>query len=213
MNGTQASGAPGHITAAIRRACPADLPALGEFFAGLSVQTRFLRFFAPVQPGRGMLAQLCGGAGGSDVVVAVRGSAIIGHAMAVDRAGSPGGLAADIGVVVADAWQHQGVGSALMRALITGATARGVTAMTMDLLPGNRDALTMIVSHWPAAGIQHGADCLTVAVELARQPAPPAAGRRLPDQGRQTRRTRSCQLSAIRAQARSPVSARSGSDR
>jgi GNAT superfamily N-acetyltransferase len=213
VNGTQVGGAPGHTTAAIRRACPADLPALGEFFTGLSVQTRYLRFFAPVQPGHRMLALLCGGADGSDVVVAVQGDAIIGHAMAVDQAGAPGDLAADISVVVADAWQNQGVGSALMRALITGATARGVTAMTMDLLPGNRDALTMIVSHWPQAGIHRRTDCLSLQVELARQPASPAAGPRLADQSRQTRRTRSCQLSAIRSPAHSAASARSGPDR
>ena len=57
-------------------------------------------------------------------MVATRDGVIIGHAMAADRAGPRGARMTDIGVVVADAWQRQGVGSALMRALIAGAQAR-----------------------------------------------------------------------------------------
>ena len=53
---------------------------------------------------------------------------------------------ADVGVVVADAWQRRGVGALLMRALIARAQARGVTALAMDVLPGNRRVLAMILS-------------------------------------------------------------------
>lgn len=38
------------ITAAIRSASAADVGALSNFFAALSPQTRYLRFFAPVRP-------------------------------------------------------------------------------------------------------------------------------------------------------------------
>src|ERR1700722_13641228 len=106
---------------AMRPARTADLPALRDFFAGLSVQARYLRFFAPTTLGPTMLDRLCGGGGTSDAVLATRGAVIVGHAMAVDASGPCGARTTDIGVVVADAWQGQGVGSALMRTLIAGA--------------------------------------------------------------------------------------------
>src|SRR3984957_14049817 len=122
----------GLVAAAIHPVRPADLPALGDFFAGLSMQTRYLRFFSPVTPGPALLQLLAGGAGTTDADVATRGHVIIGHAMATDRTG-PGGIRmTDIGLVVADAWQGQGVGSALLRTLLNGAQARGVTSVVMD---------------------------------------------------------------------------------
>jgi L-amino acid N-acyltransferase YncA len=172
---TQAgAGAP--VTAAIRSACAADAAALSDFFAGLSQQTRYLRFFAPVTPGPGLIRRMSGGDGHADAVVAVRGGVIIGHAMAVDRVGPRGARTADVGVVVADAWQGRGVGLALMRALITGAQARGVTSLTMDVLPGNRRMLAMIADHWPAARIEDSADSVSFRMRLPRrrQPRPQA---------------------------------------
>jgi GNAT superfamily N-acetyltransferase len=172
----EAGGAP--ITAAIRPASAADMGALSDFFAGLSSQTRYLRFFAPLTPGPELLRRMCGGDGRADVVVAVRGDVIIGHAMAVDQAGPRGARTADVGVVVADAWQGLGVGSALMRALITGARARGVTFMTMDVLPGNRRMLAVIATLLPAARIEDSGDFVTFRGQLPchrRQQAQPAA--------------------------------------
>jgi ribosomal protein S18 acetylase RimI-like enzyme len=174
MNRTQVSQASGLAAAAIGPARPADLPALRDFFAGLSKQTRYLRFFSPVTPGPALLHLLAGGAGTTDAVVATRGRVIIGHAMAADRTGPRGARMTDIGVVVADAWQGQGVGSALVQALITSAQARGVTSVAMDVLPGNHQALAMIKGHWPAARTGHCRDYDTICVQLphARQHRP-----------------------------------------
>jgi GNAT superfamily N-acetyltransferase len=162
-------GAGGPVTAAIRSASAADMGALSEFFAALSPQTRYLRFFAPLTPGPGLVRSMSGGDGHADAVIAVRGGVIIGHAMAADRPGPRGARTADVGVVVADAWQGLGVGSALMRALITGARARGVTSLTMDVLPGNRRMLAMIAGHWPAARIEGSADFVTFRIRLSRR--------------------------------------------
>jgi GNAT superfamily N-acetyltransferase len=179
MNRTQAGRASG-CPAAIRPARPTDLAALSDFFAGLSARTRYLRFFAPVTPGPALLGLLSGSAGGADrvhAVVATSGGVIIGHAMASDRAGPQnpeepqdprGARMTDIGVVVADAWQGQGVGSALVRALITGALARGVTSVAMDVLPDNHRVLAMIAGHWPAARIDHSPDYVTIDIRLPR---------------------------------------------
>jgi ribosomal protein S18 acetylase RimI-like enzyme len=155
--------------AVIRPAHAADEAALGDFFAALSPHSRYLRFFGPVTPGPALLRRLCGSAEGVDAVVAVRGGLIIGHAMAADQAGPYGSRVTDIGVVVADAWQGRGVGAALMRALVTGAQARGLTSMTMDVLHGNQRVLAMILAHWPAARIDHSGDGLAIRIRLEDQ--------------------------------------------
>jgi GNAT superfamily N-acetyltransferase len=160
---------PARAADAIRPACPADTQALSDFLSGLSAQTRYLRFFAPVTPAGVMLRLLSGGSGHADAVVAVRDGAIIGHAMAVDQPGSwP--RRTDVGVVVADAWHGHGVGSALMRTLVARARARGVTSATMDVLPGNRRVLAMITAHWPSACVTRSPDFTTISCPLS----PPA---------------------------------------
>ena len=89
--------------------------------------------------------------------------------MACDRAGAGGEQTTDIGVVVADGWQGQGVGSALMRTLIARAQARGVTSIAMDVLPENHDVLAMIAGHWPAARTDRSGDCVTIHAPLPGQ--------------------------------------------
>jgi GNAT superfamily N-acetyltransferase len=74
--------------------------------------------------------------------------------------------------VVADAWQRRGVGAALMRALIARAQARGVTALAMDVLPGNRRVLAMVLGHWPDAAVGHSPDGIDIHITL-----PPARPR------------------------------------
>ena len=163
MSRTQVEG----LVAAIRPARTADLPALGDFFTGLSVQSRYLRFFSPITPGPSLLNLLCGGDGTTDALLATRDGVIIGHGMAADRSGACEARTTDIGVVVADAWQRQGLGSALVRALITGAQVRGVTTVTMDVMHGNDRALAMIRGHWPAARARRSRDYVTIHVQLA----------------------------------------------
>ena len=79
--------------------------------------------------------------------------------------------------MVADAWQRRGVGATLMRALIDRAQARGVTALAMDVLPGNRRVLAMVTGHWPQAAVGHAADSVDIRIPLP-PPAPlPRAAR------------------------------------
>lgn len=151
----------------IQRACAADRESLTAFIAGLSAQTRYLRFFAAVTMTPAMLRVMCGG-GNADAVVATGRGAVIGHGIAADRVGPDGTVITEIGVVVADTWQRKGVGSALVRALIAAAKARGAGALAMDVLPGNQQVLAMIASHWPAASIEHSADCVIIRSRLPR---------------------------------------------
>jgi GNAT superfamily N-acetyltransferase len=167
MSGTQVK-ARVPVTAAIRPASAADTDALAGFFAGLSAQSRYLRFFAPVTPGPALVRRMAGGDGQADAVVAVRGGVIIGHGMGVDQDGPRGTRTADVGVVVADVWQGLGVGSALVSALADRARARGVTSLTMDVLPANHRMRALIARHWPAACIEHSGEFATFRVQLAR---------------------------------------------
>jgi GNAT superfamily N-acetyltransferase len=187
VNRTQVHQPPARAAVTIRPPDPADLAALTGFLDGLSTRTRVQRFFAPVRPTPALVRRACGQAGPAghaDVLLATHGSVIIGHAMAADRAAVGGRAAAadrpaggesltEIGVVVADAWQGQGVGSALVRTLLRRAQARGVTSLCMDVLPGNNQVLAMISGHWAAARTRRDADCVTIEVGLpAAQPEP-----------------------------------------
>ena len=182
MDRTQVRQAEGRAAAVIRPTRPADLPALTDFFEGLSAQTRYLRFFGPVRPTPALLELLSGQAADVHAVVAVAGGVIVGHAMASDRSEPEDHQArtTDIGMVVADGWQGRGVGAALMRALVGQAQARGVTTLAMDVLHVNRQVLAMILGHWPGADVGHCQDSLGISIRLPRHqperpPAPPAA--------------------------------------
>jgi GNAT superfamily N-acetyltransferase len=197
MNRTQVAHDAGRPVVAIRPVRPADLAALSGFFAGLSVQTRYLRFFAPVTPNCALLRLLSGGAGTINALVAVACGGIVGHAMAADQTTAQGARTTDIGVVVADAWQGRGVGSALVGALIAGAQARGVTSVTMDVLPGNHRVLAMITGRWPAVRIDHSRDSDTVYLSLPQHQQQRAharpAGRPGPPPGKFAREDRDLQ--------------------
>jgi L-amino acid N-acyltransferase YncA len=176
VNRTQTPGlvwAGGRAAVAIRQARPEDLPALSDFFAGLSAHTRYLRFFGPVTPGAALLRTLAGFADNIDALVAVRHGVIVGHAMAVDRVEPRSTRVTDIGMVVHDAWQGRGVGSALMRALVSGAQARGVSTLEMDVLGSNRQVLAMITGHWPAARVDQNSDGLAIRVRLPQASSQP----------------------------------------
>jgi GNAT superfamily N-acetyltransferase len=208
MNRTQAVRPDNRAIAAIRPARPADQAALSDFFAGLSADTRYLRFFGPVAPNPALLHQLSGGAAHIYALVAIRGGVIVGHAMAADRTDPndpKGARMTEIGVVVADAWQGRGLGSALVRALVAGAQARGVTWMAMDVLHANSRVLGMIKGHWPTADLDVSRECVSARIRLPQdqprrplartaRPAGPAAGHprgdSIPNHDHSTRRRR-----------------------
>ena len=158
----------------IRRARAEDGEALRTFFTGLSAQTRYLRFFAALTITPSMLRVLSGG-DNADAVVATGHGAIIGHGIAADRRCPGGTTITEIGVVVADTWQGRGVGSALVRALISAAEARGAAIVAMDVLPGNQRVLAMLASHWPAASIDHSADSIIFRARLPQHATTRAA--------------------------------------
>ena len=163
----------------IRGASAVDCEAIKAFVAGLSLRARFLRFFTPAAtPTPAVLRGLCGGGRTTDVLLATDGGAVIGHAMAADSTGPDGGRVTDIGLVVADRWQHRGVGSDLLGRVIARAAARGVSALEMDILPENRAMLSIISRQWAHASYEYGGGSVTVRVPLAGGAPAPDPGHR-----------------------------------
>ena len=160
-----------------RSATAADCEAIRWFVTGLSVRTRFLRFFTPASPlSSAVLRAMCGAGRTADVLVATHDGVIIGHAMAADSVSPDGCRVTDIGVVIADHWQSQGVGSMIMGRLVARAAARGVGVLVMDVLPENRPMLAMISRRWADAQYEFGADSVTVRVYLSDAPAANGGG-------------------------------------
>jgi hypothetical protein len=134
-----------------------------------------------------MLRILAGEAARTDALVATGDGAIIGHAMAGDRTGPGGARLTEIGVVVADAYRGQGVGSALVRQLITRAQIRGATALVMEVLAENRQVLTMISDHWPVASEERSGAYITISARLQPEvPSWPDPGPWLAGAGKET---------------------------
>lgn len=159
----------------IRSASAADREAIKSFVMGLSLRSRFLRFFSPVAlPTSAVLRGMCGAGPATDALVATADGVIVGHAMASEVTGPDGRPVADIGLVVADRWQGCGVGSQLLGRVIARAAARGVSGLVMEVLPENRRMLAMIARQFAGAGYEFGGGSVTVRVPL---PGAAAAGR------------------------------------
>jgi GNAT superfamily N-acetyltransferase len=174
---------------------------------GLSLRTRYLRFFAGVLPvtpkflGR-MTGRISTRGELIDVLVVtdpVVPGTVIGHGMATDSRDEAGLPVTELGVVVADAHQGHGAGSALIRALTARAQARGATTILMEVLAENRTMLALIGHYFPGARYTRDGPYVSIHVQLpvsqeepAREPAnivgagdvaraePPRAGAHLP---------------------------------
>jgi GNAT superfamily N-acetyltransferase len=155
-----------------RSVVAADCDAMLSFLTGLSLRTRFLRFFAPASPpSPAVLRGMCGGGRTTDAIVATHDGMIVGHAMAADSLSPEGCLVSDIGVVVADRWQNLGIGSQVLDRVVARATARGVSVLVMDVLPENKQMLAMISRRWAGVGYRFAGDAVTARVYLPGVPA------------------------------------------
>jgi Acetyltransferase (GNAT) family len=151
----------------VRTAGPADAGLIRDFVCGLSVRTQYFRFFTAVSPPSSGLLRVLSGGGPADVLVISDGTgAVVGHGMAVDD-GRCGLLSANVGLVIADDWQGQGLGTTLLRMLTDRAARRGVAALVFDVLPTNVRMLGIIDRHWPDAARQRTADAIIIRAEIA----------------------------------------------
>jgi GNAT superfamily N-acetyltransferase len=117
----------------VRRAGPADAPAMRSLVAGLSPETAFLRFFAGIgTPTSRFVAALLRRDDTHGAWVCAAGDDLLGHAT-----WGRDGDAAELGIVVADPWQGLGIGRALMVAALGEIADRGLTDVRLHVHADN----------------------------------------------------------------------------
>ncbi|WP_073495206.1 GNAT family N-acetyltransferase [Actinacidiphila paucisporea] len=142
-------------------ATPADADALHDLFAACSQDTVRLRFFGHLRafPADYLDPALSGRADVHDAVVAYAYGAsrarLVGLA---SLALTPGAPAAELGVLVGDAWQRQGAGRAMVELLLARARIRGVRRVRAAVLPGRSALLAALGRRLPAERLAHSAD-------------------------------------------------------
>lgn len=119
----------------LRKGIPADTDAISALHGRCSSATLFRRYHTGVRtvPRRWLHRLLMPPRGTS--VLAVCGREVIGLAQLIP---TPAGLAAEVSLLVEDAWQRQGIGTALLARLAVLAAAGGVTELIADHLPGDQ---------------------------------------------------------------------------
>ena len=157
---------------------PSDGPALAALFADCSPETVRLRFFAPVPalPREYVEAVLAGRPEAHDAVAAYgpgpegRGRLIGLGSLAAAGTDDPARgeyPPAEIGLLVADAWQRQGVGAAMLDVLLARARSRGVTRVSAFVLPGRSALLGVLTRRLEPEGFARDGDGLTGVYRLS----------------------------------------------
>jgi acetyltransferase len=134
----------------VRSANDTDADGLRGFLGRLSERTVYLRFFTGLgQVPNRFLTWLLPHGPHRVVLLAEGDGEIVGHAMYT--ADPTGGGAADLAVVVADAWQGCGIGPRLVQDLLGIGQVRGIREIRLTVLAGNRRANRMVAGVWPGA--------------------------------------------------------------
>jgi GNAT superfamily N-acetyltransferase len=134
----------------IRVATAADRAALGDFLAGLSPDSSYQRFLTGLAgaPSRRLLAALLPDPARGGALLAFLGDELVGHGLWA-RAGDAS--VAEIAIVVADAYQRRGIGTALAGALIDDLVAHGVADIEVLSASDNRAVARMLTRAAPDA--------------------------------------------------------------
>jgi ribosomal protein S18 acetylase RimI-like enzyme len=129
-------GLPDSLAAGVWLRAPAraDAPRITAMWERCSLETRLARFHAPVRNiPASYLETVLSDPSASLVAVTQRAGTVAAVASLV-----PGGSgSAELGVLVEDAWQRQGIGRQLVAHLIAGAPARQLTELTASVLAQN----------------------------------------------------------------------------
>jgi GNAT superfamily N-acetyltransferase len=140
------------LAVSVRAVTCEDEASIFEFLAGLSVDSRRLRFFSAAIDLR---AEAHRGSAGDDVdhhgVLAIGpGRGVVGHAIYVRL---PGSERAEVAVEVADDLHHRGLATLLMIRLAQFAEDRQITCFFAEVLPENRDMLAVFRDGFAAATV------------------------------------------------------------
>jgi RimJ/RimL family protein N-acetyltransferase len=139
----------------VRDAQCVDYESLRRMYLGLTDRTRYLYFCAGV-PGNDDWAQRFAALGHVDgrasyALVATVEDTVIGLAR-FDR--GPDGQTAEIGLLLADAWQSRGLGRAVLNRLTLEARRRAIAVFTAHALWENRRVLRLMRSAFPHMSLE-----------------------------------------------------------
>lgn len=164
---TRPSRRPNRHRGLIMRALqPSDVPLVAAMSATLSAESLHRRFFVgtPSIP-RALLQQLTTlDHDQHEAVIALAWGQIVGLAQYSRLAGTD---RAELAVMVADAWQHNGIGSSLVTHLAELAAARGIRAFDAAVLHDNEPARHAVARLWPGASSVDTEDYLEFRLPVA----------------------------------------------
>lgn len=144
------AGARGHVQLA--RLEPSDGEPLRRFFYRLSPETVYRRFLSPIarpeQAGPERLLDV--DHRDREALVGVVDGEIVGVAR---FARWPGTDAAELAVVVADAWQRQGLATRMLAALAGVASSAGIRRFTLTMQADNGPVLGLVRQLYPSASL------------------------------------------------------------
>jgi RimJ/RimL family protein N-acetyltransferase len=158
----------------IRQIRPGDAQALVRAYQNLGEQSRYRRFFT-VMPELGeatVKAAVEVDHADHEALVAVPllSAEIVGECRFIRLKDQ--GDTAEVGVTVVDAWQHRGLGSALLARLSERALEAGIEYFTAEVLAENRTMLALLPSLGQVETESHG-PVVTARVELTEPPRQP----------------------------------------
>jgi GNAT superfamily N-acetyltransferase len=155
----------------VRRTRDGDAAGLTAMLSELSVSSAYFRFLTGLgRPSARLVDRLLHADATHGAWLAVVRDAPVGHVMwaITDDA-------VELGAVVADAWQHRGIGRWLIQAALAEAAVAGATAVRVDVLVVNRRVVAMVRRAMPNARVTREAEMLTfrapMAAALGRQRA------------------------------------------
>ena len=143
----------GHVTLA--RLEPTDGEPLRRLFYRLSPETIYRRFLSPLaRPEQARPERLLDlDHNDREAVAGVVDGEIVGVARYFRLPGQP--AAAEIAVVVADAWQGQGLGTRMLSSLAALARTAGIERFTVTMQADNRGSLRLLRRFAPEARLVH----------------------------------------------------------
>ena len=152
------------VVVTLRPITPADGAALVEFHRLLSDRTVFLRYFYPHRAlGADEVDHLTRLDGRDRLALVVE---CAGQLVAVGRYDrSPGRTDAEVAFVVADAFQHRGLGRVLLQRLAQAARVVGLTTFTAEVLTENSRMLALF--HESGFPTRSSVECGTVHLQMA----------------------------------------------
>lgn len=161
---------PDGVELRVRPAVPDDLAAVQAMHARCSARSRQRRYLGTTRgPSVAQLARLLDPARGVTLVALADGGSPVAMANLVAE-----GDIAELAVLVEDAWQRRGIGTALLRRLVAHGTRAGYAALVVHTHADNAPMRSALRRLGVSGPVEHDGDLVTVTLPLAPAPRPVA---------------------------------------